>query len=229
MNTETEDINLFFDDPTHNRVGQSKHGTLWVLRREVDFCMQIDRQKNEPREWPGGPRALWAGAVTIMAGIDLLSKFYEGHEDTSVGGRFCRFLERFFSLDDKDSKLIYQLRNSLVHSFSLGFKVDGQDIGLRFKEHSGLITNDATLKIVDLWVLYQQFEKSVFAYRSILEDNAEVRLHFGKMFSKFGTMYLSTSQPVVTMTTTTLSSPHSQPSQILLPQTSTGAPVGHRF
>ena len=58
--------------------------------------------------------------MAVMAGVDLVAKFLEGKDNTSVGGRFRKFLEQCFKLaSQSDREIIYQLRNSLLHSFGL--------------------------------------------------------------------------------------------------------------
>jgi hypothetical protein len=93
-----ENINLFFQDPLDEQESQKEFGVLYLLRRDVDFCLGINRRSKKTTEVQGV--AIWPGAITIMAGIDLLSKFYEGHDEGNVGSRFCRFLTRFFALDE---------------------------------------------------------------------------------------------------------------------------------
>ncbi len=56
----------------------------------------------------------------ICAGIDLLGKFFVGNDDKGgVGKRFRNFLITYFSVPQNDAETLYQLRNSLLHSFGL--------------------------------------------------------------------------------------------------------------
>ena len=66
-------------------------------------------------------RALWPGAMAMLAGIDLLAKFFAGCDRPGkVGERFLLFIEQFFvGMHSTDREVIYQLRNSLLHSFGL--------------------------------------------------------------------------------------------------------------
>ncbi len=100
------DIDMFFMSPS---IAPRRHGTfsqLYLLRRDISacFCASI----------------LWPGVMAICAGIDLLGKFLAGNDDgKKVGERFETFLKIYFKISSDDAKIIYQLRNSLLHSFGL--------------------------------------------------------------------------------------------------------------
>jgi hypothetical protein len=68
--------------------------------------------------------------MAVLVGVDLLAKFFAGSDDVGkVGDRFRGFLERFFSITNPaDRDVIYQLRNSLLHSFGLYSKDKNSDV-----------------------------------------------------------------------------------------------------
>ena len=69
------------------------------------------------------PIAIWPGVMLTMTGIDLISKFHSGSDKTGgVSVRFNCFVENYI---DTNSGEIYQLRNALLHGFSLYSKYKG--------------------------------------------------------------------------------------------------------
>lgn len=66
--------------------------------------------------------------MTVLAGIDLLGKFYKGDDSPNgVGQRFKNYYEKY--IDNKNADTIYQLRNSMLHSFGLISKTKNKTIG----------------------------------------------------------------------------------------------------
>jgi hypothetical protein len=224
---DPKEAELFFRSPLDERDVQPSYGTLSTLRREVDFCMQIDRRHGV--KCATDERALWAGAVTIMAGIDLLAKFSTGDDSVDRGkvrARFKGFLETFFHLGDmRDRSLLYDLRNSLVHSFSLGFNVDLCEVGLAFGGYESLITRIPwPFPIVDLWMLYEEFEKAVDEYQKAVQSNSipVLQCNFAKMFSKYGQMFITSPHPA--SQTTHIGFPSVAPTLLAAPSSMTGFP-----
>ena len=102
------DFDLFFENPDVRRDGPGEFGILYLLRRDINRCLVLGEGS-------------WLGAMGVMAGVDLLGKFLEGNDDTGkVGKRFRHFLRQYFPLGDaSDAETLYQLRNSMLHSFGL--------------------------------------------------------------------------------------------------------------
>jgi hypothetical protein len=131
--------------------------------------------------------------MTMLAGIDLLAKFYAGSDDTGhgkVGERFRNFLERFFpALNQSDRDIIYQLRNSLLHSFGL-YSRSGVKVYRFFLTGHGsgsLVSHHPPDQYrVDLRVLHQEFEKTVTAYQTALDSDAQLQANFAAMFGNYG-------------------------------------------
>ena len=64
--------------------------------------------------------------MAILAGVDLLAKFFIGSDksggkrkEDKVGWRFESFAQKYLGLSKDDGHLLYHLRNSLLHSFGL--------------------------------------------------------------------------------------------------------------
>jgi hypothetical protein len=108
---------IFFEQPSSNRRSPGEFGTLYRLRRDIFFCMGTDPSTQHTIPYA----ALWPGIMAIMAGIDLLAKFYEGCDQINKAGpRFQTFINRYFKpLSPGDQETVHHLRNSLLHSFGL--------------------------------------------------------------------------------------------------------------
>ena len=146
-------------------------------------------------------QALWPGAMGMLAGIDLLGKFYAGSDARGrVGGRFRSFLERFCpSISEDDRQTIYQLRNSLLHSFGLYSEDNGRIY--RF-----LLTADGTGPLIShnppdqyhvgLRVLHRVFEGAVSSYGVALDSESPLQANFNAMFGNYGRVYISAAEKV---------------------------------
>jgi hypothetical protein len=132
--------------------------------------------------------------MAILAGIDLLAKFYAGGRG-GVGSLFRRFLGRFcpsISVDDRQT--IYQLRNALLHSFGL-YSEDKKGRIYRF-----LLTADGTGALVvhnppdqyrvDLRVLHRAFENAVASYAVALDAESSLQANFNAMFGNYGRVHI---------------------------------------
>jgi len=189
------DADLFFLSPRTEINPPSWFGVLYLLRRDIDLCMGIDPTTGEPVCY----RALWPGAMAILAGVDLLAKFFDGSDTGKIGERFCKFLAdpRVSMLSPEDRDVIYQLRNSLLHSFGL---YSEKRAGKKAKVYRFFLTSNGTGPLVsrnppdycvDLRVLHREFEKAVEAYRAALDSNSQLQDNFVAMFGKYGRIYIS--------------------------------------
>ena len=125
-------LKWFFCNPRSKPRDGNEFSQLYLLRRDIDTCFGIDpdtgRQMHPISKRSKKPlycRAIWPGTMAILAGIDLLGKFRAGSDKSGgkgihgVGGRFEAFAQKCMHLSKSDARLIYQLRNSLLHSFGL--------------------------------------------------------------------------------------------------------------
>ena len=103
------EIDEFFREPsispTNNVVNVQTYGNLYLLRRDILKAIKNDTQ--------------WLAVMGVMAGFDLLAKLSSGADTGHSGPRFKNFLKEFSNLPQSDCEVIYQLRNSLLHSFGL--------------------------------------------------------------------------------------------------------------
>jgi hypothetical protein len=187
----SEDADLFFFPPCIEVAPPNWFGVLYLLRRDIDLCMGIDPTTGQPVDY----RAEWPGAMTIMAGIDLLAKFYAGSDTGKVGDRFYSFLNQCFArLTPADRKVIYQLRNSLLHSFGL-YSKDNKGKVYRFfltGHGSGPLVSFSPPEQynVDLRVLHREFERAVADYQAKLEADTKLQNGLAAMFGNYGRIYI---------------------------------------
>lgn len=121
------DIDWFFRSPRSDPRPGEKFSQLYLLRRDIDTCFGIDPNTGRflriVDSVTGGDitcQAIWPGTMAILAGIDLLGKILSGSDQMGKGGkRFINFGMRYLNLTRDDADLLYQLRNSLLHSFGL--------------------------------------------------------------------------------------------------------------
>ena len=174
------DIDLFFKDPAIEPSRSGRFGVLYLLRRDIRECVLKGK-------------ILWPATMAILAGIDLLGKFYAGgHTIRKVRARFTSFVDKYFApISDDDAETIYQLRNALLHSF-----------GLYSRSRTNHYFFSLTLPRVDPWIqrdppnsdkylisiaaLYDKFETAVERYRTELETNSELQNNFHNMFQNYG-------------------------------------------
>ena len=114
-------VDWFFCDPRTAPNGPDIVSQLYLLRRDIDTCFGLNPTTGERLNY----QALWPGVMGILAGIDLLGKFFAGNDASggkglgTVANRFTHFLKCSLGLSDQDANTLYQLRNSLLHSFGL--------------------------------------------------------------------------------------------------------------
>jgi len=177
-------IDLFFEDPSVCHKPPRWYGVLYLLRRDIRTCLDIGSNAGAKTDC----KALWPGAMAIMAGIDLLAKFLAGSDSVGETGlRFRNFLGRYFKpISSDDATTIYQLRNALLHSFGL------------YSEHKGkvyrftltavrrpLVQERADDKYwIDILTLHDRFEAAVERYHADLGDDQDLQRNFDAVFPK---------------------------------------------
>ena len=180
------DAKLFFEDPSTVRRPPNDFGILYLLRRDIFQCMGIDpdtkRKNNDGIIWPG--------AMAILAGIDLLGKFYAGSDQTGkVGARFKKFVDQYFDgILPTDKDVIYQLRNSLLHSFGLYSATSSQVYRFKLVQnfHTFISHTPPDEYLIDVCELHKQFENSVEQYRTAVNHDLNLQDNFKKMFPNYG-------------------------------------------
>jgi hypothetical protein len=184
------DAELFFLPPRTQPVA-GKSGVLYLLRRDIDLCMEIDPTTQQRVSY----QALWPGAMAILAGIDLLAKFFAGSDATGqVSQRFRDFLD-FLKWPATDRKVIYQLRNSLLHSFGLYSQDQNGKVYHFFLTGTGsgavVSHRSPDQYYVDLRVLHRAFEKAVEDYRAVLDSDSRLQANFAAMFGRYGCIHIA--------------------------------------
>jgi hypothetical protein len=183
---------LFFENPWVYRAPPGQYGILFLLRRDINNCLgaEAGMQNRTDRQ------IQWPGAMCIFAGIDLLAKFRAGEDGPKkVGSRFKAFVERFFHLPASEAETLYQLRNSMLHSFGLYSR--GKDGAVyRFTLVScgarPLVRHTPPDQyLVDVISLHEDFEKAVGEYRQALQGDSALQQNFMAMFPNYGAIYIS--------------------------------------
>lgn len=183
---------LFFEDPV-NYVEATKSSILHLLRRDIYRCMGYTIQNGM---WvKNAEPIIWPGSMAVLTGIDLLGKFYAGnHNDREVGSRFKAYCEKYICSHD-DAQVIYELRNSFLHSFGLFsksrtatyyFQVSSsrQDLVTKFS-----VGGPDYYYRIDLYTLRDKFEQSIAKYKKDLETDNELQKKFDAMFNSYGMVH----------------------------------------
>jgi len=213
--TTDEIIEFFFADPatspsTHARGDQ--FSVLYLLRRELLETQGYDPDRDEEATaWKEGARnRLFASVSLMFTGIDLVAKFEQGDKSGGVGARFRNFLTSSDGgeLDADAAKLLYGVRNSMLHAFGVP---DGDmlaDLGLKqiaiaqkrienTPIGQGSVSVRTNGEVAEVYIdgIYRVFLDAVDNYRnSLFGSHAQpARDQFEQMFAKYGTIRMVTS------------------------------------
>jgi len=207
-------IDWFFRDPGSAPSIPDTFSQLYLLRRDIDTCFGLNPDNGNPINGidsgtgkPVNCKAIWPGVMGILAGIDLLGKFLAGNDEVGgsglqgVGGRFRNFLEKYLALSDQDAETIYQLRNSLLHSFGLYSEVYRK--GKLRRTYRFILTQQGSGHLIqeigddtyeiDVQLLRRLFNSAIAHYQTDLKDTAradydELQRNFDKMLRKHGSI-----------------------------------------
>jgi len=188
----SSDAQLFFEAPTANRQPPNYFGVLYLLRRDIFHCMGIDPNTNQPLS----EQIIWPGVMSILAGIDLLGKFYAGNDTIGqVSQRFKDYIDKYFhDASTKDKDVIYQLRNSLLHSFGLYSRTNNGNI-FRFtlgqKLTSFIVHTPPDNYLIDIRKLHDKFEDSIMQYCNEVTNDTNLQNKFNAMFPNYGKIKIS--------------------------------------
>lgn len=188
--TFEEAVSSFFMNPAEQPPHAAPLGILYLLRRDIRQCMAQ------------GVPLLLPATMLVLAGIDLLGKFLTGSDSTgpgAVGERFRRFVREYMALGSEDQvDALYQLRNTLMHSFGLYCRVRDSKGNIK-KEYVFLLrsgASDAQTVIVQrgdsqysisVKSVLARFESAVETYRTALSTNLELQSHFRAIYPWYGT------------------------------------------
>ncbi len=184
------EADLFFREPSVSPRFPDTFGILYLLRRDATQCLGVDPNTGSKTM----PLAIWPGAMTVLAGIDLLGKFYAGSDkSTEVGKRFQDFVSQYFApIKQGDENAIYQLRNALLHSFGLYSKTKSETFRFIVTYLGGeLVTRVDKEKVhVDLETLHHKFEHAIKEYQFDLGGCSKLQRNFKNMFHKYGSIHI---------------------------------------
>jgi len=165
-----------FDD----RVGV--HSTLYLLRRDASLCFGYNPNNGQKIQY----EALFPATMAVLAGIDLIAKFVY-RDRGNVGDRFRGYVKKY--IENNFHEELYQLRNSLLHSFGL-YSEGGNKKIYRFVLKRGirtLIEQDSSgYYFIDVELLWKKFETSISTYNEELIASVDLQQIFSEMFPKYG-------------------------------------------
>ena len=127
--------------------------------------------------------------MAILAGIDLLAKFLKGDDTGQVGQRFRDYITKYFQpISPGDEEVIYQLRNSLLHSFGLYSKSKSKTYRFIVSANDAQLINniDSDIYQVDIIALHRKFEDSIEKYANDVNSDVKLQRNFLDMFSNYG-------------------------------------------
>lgn len=176
------------DIPTEH---DTRFSNLYLLRRDICYCLgQNPDEFGTPKAkgyFTENQQVIWPGVMAIMAGIDLLAKFAYGDQPSQVGKRFKMFVKEFISQGDEE--VLYQLRNSLLHSFGLYSKQGNNEYRFLLGRNTGnevLFQMHGSYHYVNVVRLHQLFEASIPKFKEILEENIDGYMEFESLLDKYG-------------------------------------------
>jgi hypothetical protein len=184
--TNSPQIDLFFQDPKHLNKEQQSHSTLFLLRRDIYTCLG----KNPNDLTKIGFSAIFPGAMAIMAGIDLLAKLRYTDNDivgNRSGDRFKKFVDEY--IDEHNKEVLYQLRNSLLHSFGLYSKDNnGKEYYFRLNKDDGCFVKHKsdTIYQISISLLHKKFEDAIEKYKADLISKADLLPNFQSIYDRYG-------------------------------------------
>ena len=205
------DLDYFFRSPRVAPQDRDSFSQLYLLRRDIETCFGFDPNTGltfKPVDATTHQKiyckAIWPGTMAILAGIDLLAKFFIGsdksggrRQNDQVGWRFESFAQRYLGLSKDDAHLLYHLRNSLLHSFGLySEEYDKKSCTIKafnFNLSQGfgvLIEHQySDFYRIDIDQLRACFDKAISDYESDLRDasihdHKQLNNNFTKMFPK---------------------------------------------
>lgn len=191
-------VNTFFAPPLPAQPSGYGMSVLHLLRREIQDCFFGDVfPEDTALEQPVRHR-LFATAMLLVAGVDLLAKLYEGADNHGGSGRrFKAFASRFLFKGLKNPDVLADVlwtacRNPLLHSFGL----HNQDYALLVIESvpgpAGQFSpvlvrgQDDKTYVLSVAGLFLAFCRAVNEYRDLLLANPDLRRRFEAQFPKYG-------------------------------------------
>jgi hypothetical protein len=183
LNNLQSNIALFLKSPNDFDGREGVHSTLFLLRREASLCFGYDPNNNQKIKF----EALFSATMAVLAGIDLVAKFVYRDFASEVGTRFTDFVSKY--MDTSFHEELYQLRNSLLHSFGLYSETrNGKVYHFVLARDQGKLVQQVSDKsyLVDVTLLWKKFNESIVIYQRELMASANLQHIFSEMFPKYG-------------------------------------------
>lgn len=196
-----DQIDFFFTAPTvspdDHRGPRGQQSVLYLLRREVQDCLFVD--PNRPKLLPEGEATrlvpghrLFAGAMVMFAGIDLLAKFEAGDDaGNRVRERFVRFARSYLRLTEDEAEVLYTVRNALMHAFGLYDRKTHRNLALvqdcrNPDSDAGPVSDEPGVWELCVRHLYATFVRGIKAYEGALRGDPDLQVRFGRLFPRYG-------------------------------------------
>lgn len=183
-----EEIDFFFMNPNEFKDEPGKKSILYLLRRDIMTCFGINANTNKPIP----TAAYFPGVMAVMAGIDLLAKFYAGNDKTKESGsRFLTFTSKYIDIENQE--IIYGLRNSLMHSFGTYSKgKDGAKKRFRLDTASSVLVQQIETNqfLINIELLRDRFESACEQYYQDVKKSEELQQKFMNMMDDYGYIYI---------------------------------------
>lgn len=196
--TLDEKVAFFFTEPTVDVQGEKK-SILYLLRREAQDCF-IGRVIPEDQVVAFSRQEkhrIFATALVLFAGIDLLSKFCAGDDRKGdVGKRIGDFTKRYFFHGRPDPQVYADVfyigcRNPMVHSFNM----NNAKFGLSLLTNPDMansclwhVQGSANQYAFIIEGLFKDFVKACRQYKQDILADAALRANFERMFDAHGTI-----------------------------------------
>ncbi len=193
--TRNEKVAFFFKPPAPiKELGTLS--SLFMLRCEVQDCLigkVIDEDAVINEAMQHGEHRLFATLMVVMAGVDLLAKFYAGSDDIGgVGARFKGFAARYMFPNAADparsAEILYQgIRNPLLHSFTLYDQ--NLEIWLVNRQPDFDIFENPEKPghvFISIEGVYQAFVRGLRAYHAELVNSADLLGKFESKYENYG-------------------------------------------
>ena len=209
------DLQWFFRSPRQIPGKGDDFSQLYLLRRDIETCFGIDpntglqmRPVDERNHSALYCKAIWPGTMAVLAGIDLLAKFFEGSDNSGgkgkhgVGKRFKKFARKYMRLTKEEANLIYQLRNSLLHSFGLYTEEKDKKwrVNARYYfqlcqgSHELIAPKYKDIYCIDVDCLRSRFDSAIAEYLSDL--NSPLRRGYKTRITNFRKMFRKHAKPI---------------------------------
>lgn len=192
--TLDEKIPCFFKQPAPiTELGT--FSSLFMIRCEAQDCLigKVIDEDEVIDEAMLGEHRLFAALMVVMAGVDLLAKFYAGSDNNGgVRTRIEDFAARYMFPSAKDpdrsARALYLgLRNPLLHSFTLYDQT--LTIWLVNRQPNFDIFEDPERPdrfLISVEGVYLAFVRGLRTYYADLVNSADLRAKFEAMYEKYG-------------------------------------------